>query len=106
MPLAEQKCEPYHAGTQPLAQDRAEELLEEVPLWTLEDKLIQREFRFDDFVGSIAFVNKVADLAEEQDHHPDIHISYNRVLLELSTHKVGGLTDNDFILAAKVDALA
>jgi 4a-hydroxytetrahydrobiopterin dehydratase len=105
MALAEQKCEPYRAGTMPLPQDRAEELLEEIPLWTLEDKMVQREFRFNDFRESIAFVNKVAEVAEEQDHHPDIHISYNRVLLELSTHKIGGLTDNDFILAARVDRI-
>jgi len=103
MPLAEQKCEPRHEGTPPLSPDRAEELLEEVPLWTLEDKSIEREFRFKDFREAMGFVNKIADIAEQQDHHPDLYISYNKVRVQLSTHKIGGLSENDFIVAAKID---
>jgi 4a-hydroxytetrahydrobiopterin dehydratase len=63
-----------------------------------------KEFKFVDFIGAINFVNLVADIAEEEGHHPDIHIFYNKVRLELSTHAIGGLSENDFILAAKIDA--
>lgn len=65
----------------------------------------QREFRFKDFGKAMEFVNEVAEVAEEQDHHPDICVFYNKVNLTLSTHKIGGLSRNDFILAAKIDEL-
>ncbi|MDO8684964.1 MAG: 4a-hydroxytetrahydrobiopterin dehydratase [Armatimonadota bacterium] len=106
MELVEQKCEPCRAGTPALSREEAEELLEEVPMWTLKDDSIEREFRFNDFREAIGFVNKVAEIAEAEDHHPDIHIHYNKVRLELSTHKIGGLSNNDFILAAKIDKVA
>ena len=60
---------------------------------------------FKNFIGALAFVNKVGDLAEAEGHHPDIHISYNKVQLTLTTHAIGGLSENDFILAAKIDSL-
>ena len=84
----------------------AGELATSVPQWTLLEKQIEREFKFKDFRQAMAFVNRVADAANEQDHHPDIQISYSRVRLTLSTHKIGGLSQNDFILAAKIDRLA
>ena len=67
--------------------------------------MIERQFRFKDFREAIAFVNKVADLAESEGHHPDIFISWNKVRLTLTTHKIGGLSRNDFVLAAKIDEL-
>ncbi|MDO8588521.1 MAG: 4a-hydroxytetrahydrobiopterin dehydratase [Armatimonadota bacterium] len=106
MTLAESKCAPCRADTPPLTAEQAEEMLEEVPMWTLKDNAIEREFRFNDFRQAIDFVTKVADIAEQQDHHPDIHISYNKVRLELSTHKIGGLSENDFIMAAKIDRIS
>jgi 4a-hydroxytetrahydrobiopterin dehydratase len=105
MTLAEQKCETCRAGTPTLSKEEAGEMLQETPNWVLKDKAIEREFKFGDFREAIDFVNAVADVAEPQDHHPDIHISYNKVRLELSTHKIGGLSRNDFILAAKIDKL-
>ena len=75
------------------------------PWEVLDGKKIKREFKFKDFKEAIGFVNKVAALAESEGHHPDIHIFYNRVVLELTTHAVGGLSENDFILAAKIDQL-
>lgn len=82
--------------------------LPEVPGWELagekKDRLVRR-FEFRDFREAIAFVEKVAELAEAEDHHPDILISYNKVRLELWTHAVGGLSENDFIMAAKVNRL-
>ncbi len=105
MNLAEQKCEPCAAGSLPLSAREAEELFQEVPKWSLKEKSIEREFRFQDFRQAVRFVNKIAAVAEEEGHHPDIFISYNRVRLVLSTHKIGGLSRNDFILAAKIDRL-
>lgn len=103
--LVEQKCVPCQAGEPPLSAAEAEAPAREAPRWALEDKAIERKFQFKDFAEAMGFVNKVAAIAEEQGHHPDIHISWNRVRLTLSTHKIGGLSRNDFILAAKIDAL-
>ena len=105
MTLTAQKCKPCEKGTPPLSAEEAGELAKDVPAWTLHEQSIEREFRFSDFREAIDFVDRVADLAEEEGHHPDIHISYSRVRLELSTHKIGGLSQNDFILAAKIDEL-
>jgi 4a-hydroxytetrahydrobiopterin dehydratase len=104
MRLADEQCERANAVA-PLVAEEARELARSVPLWTLSRKWIKREFKFDDFRQAMAFVNRVADAAEKQVHHPDIFISYDRVLLTLSTHNVGGLSRNDFILAARIDAL-
>ena len=106
MKLAEQSSKPLQAGTAPLSRKEAQDLQREVPKWILGEKAIEREFRFKDFRQAMDFVNKVASLANEQDHHPDIFISYNKVKLTFSTHKIGGLSLNDFIVAAKVDLLA
>lgn len=105
MELIEQKCEPCAADGTPLSAREAEELFREVPKWSLKEKSIERELRFKDFRQAMDFVNKVAAIAEEEGHHPDIFISYDRVRLFLSTHKIGGLSRNDFILAAKIDRL-
>lgn len=114
--LTKKKCVPCEAGTPPLPRSREEELLSEVPGWKLLRRpatrkepvgvhKLQRKLKFKDFVEAMEFVNKVADLAESEGHHPDITIVYSRVTLELFTHEAGGLTENDFILAAKIDNL-
>ena len=77
-----------------------------VPGWAREGDSIKREFKFDDFQGSVDFVNRITPPAEEMNHHPDIAISWNKVELTLSTHSEGGLTESDFELAARIDALA
>lgn len=105
MRLSEQKCEPCAAGTPPLSREQAEQLLAETPDWTLADGAIERDFEFADFRRAIAFINEVADVAEEEGHHPDISIYYNKVHLRLTTHKIDGLSRNDFILASKIDGL-
>lgn len=102
MNLAKEKC---RADVVSLSVAEAKKLALEVPEWSLRDKAIEKEFKFKSFRQAMDFVNKVADVAEEQDHHPDIFISYNKVRLTLSTHKVGGLSRNDFILAAKIGQL-
>ncbi len=106
MKLAEMTCNPIKKGTAPLFRAEAEALMPQIPAWSIGDKEIKREFRFKDFLEAMNFVNKTAMAANEQDHHPDIFISYNLVQLTLSTHKIGGLSLNDFILAAKIDLLA
>ncbi len=93
-------------GIKPFSFSDAKKYLDEVQGWTLDEeaKKISKEFRFKDFIGAINFVERVADVAEMEGHHPDIHVHYNKVLLELSTHAIGGLSENDFIVAAKIDA--
>ncbi len=105
MKLAEQACNPVQADTAPLSHKETEILIREIPQWSLSEKSIQRESRFKDFRQAMHFVNDVAAIANDQDHHPDIFISYNKVQLTLSTHKIGGLSLNDFIMAAKIDLL-
>lgn len=105
MKLLDQKCSSITVGTPPISVEEANKLGTEIPLWTLADKSISREFMFPDFNHAMQFVNGVAELANQENHHPDIHISYNKVRLELSTHKIGGLSINDFILAVKIDHL-
>ena len=105
--LASKSCVPCRGGIDPLSQADARRLLEGTPGWLLgEDaKRLERRFEFRDFVEAMKFVNRVADLAEQEGHHPDIAIHWNSVDLVLWTHKIGGLHENDFILAAKVDRL-
>ena len=93
-------------GVVRLAAGEIEKMIGSVPGWTLGEGAIEREFHFGNFRSAIEFVNKVADLAEEEEHHPDIFIFYNKVRLILSTHKVGGLSGKDFVLAEKIDRLA
>ena len=80
--------------------------LKKIPEWELEKKHIERTFEFDDFSDSIDFVNSVAEVAGEEEHHPDIDIRYNKVRLLLTTHSKGGLTELDFALAERIDTLA
>jgi 4a-hydroxytetrahydrobiopterin dehydratase len=79
--------------------------LKKLPEWELEKKHIERLFEFDDFSQAIEFVNGVAEIAEEEDHHPDIDIRYGKVRIALSTHSEGGITDLDFEIAEKIDTL-
>jgi 4a-hydroxytetrahydrobiopterin dehydratase len=105
MPLADEQCAPIPAGTQPLTDAQASELAPQVARWRVADASLVREVKFPGFPQAIAFVNAVAALAEQCAHHPDIDIRYNKVRLVLSTHRIGGLSRNDFILAAQIDAI-
>ncbi len=105
--LLKKKCVPCEKkGMKPLARADAQDYLDELIGWTMDPdaKKISKEYKFQDFIGAINFVERVADVAEMEGHHPDIHIHYNKVLLELSTHAIGGLSENDFIVATKIDA--
>ncbi len=105
--LAGKPCVPCRGGIPPLTGDAARELLAGTPGWRLEEKgtRLLRSFEFRDFLGAMKFVNRVADVAEQEGHHPDIAIHWNKVELTLWTHKIAGLHENDFILAAKVNRL-
>ena len=108
MDLLKKKCVPCEGGALPLTGEEAKKYMDMVSGWSLDAKgqKISKEFKFKDFIGAINFVERVADVANMEDHHPDIHIHYNKVLLELWTHAIGGLSENDFIVAAKVNAIA
>ncbi len=89
----------------PLSNEAIQDLLSKTPGWALRGKTIERGFQLKDFRQAMAFVNKVAEIAEQQDHHPDILISYNKVTLTLSTHTIRGLSRKDFKLAAKINLM-
>ena len=105
--LVSRKCEPCRGGVPPLSEDEARKLTEETPNWAVveDGKRLVRTVELEDFKAAMEFVNRVADVAEAEGHHPDIAIHWNRVALVLWTHKIGGLHENDFILAAKIDRL-
>lgn len=103
--LIQRFCVACEAGTPPMSMEQAREIMSQVHGWELQENKLTRRFRFKDFKEAMAFVNKVADLAESEGHHPDIYISWNRVRLELTTHAIKGLSENDFIMAAKVSEM-
>ena len=105
--LRTKHCVAYHGATEPLSPPRAHELLAQIEGWTLIDngRAIRRCFEFTDFYATIAFVNAVAWIAHREDHHPDMKVGYRRCKVRYSTHVAGGLTENDFICAAKVNDL-
>lgn len=105
MELMQKKCVPCEGGMPAMGTEQACSLIPQVPGWELIGSTLERKFKFKNFLGSMEFVNKVAQLAEAEGHHPDIHISWNRVTLTLTTHAIKGLSENDFIMAAKINAL-
>ncbi len=107
MTLADKHCVPCEGGTIPLSISQAKELLKQASGWALgeDGKWIIKQFRFSDFAEAMRFADKITPIAEREGHHPDLHISYGKVVVELSTHAIKGLSENDFILAAKIDAL-
>ena len=105
MDLTQKKCIPCEAGTLPLNEEKVNELLKEIPAWTLKDNHLYKKFKFRNFVEAMKFINSVADIAEQEGHHPDFCVHYNKVEIELWTHAINGLSENDFIIAAKIDKL-
>jgi 4a-hydroxytetrahydrobiopterin dehydratase len=106
--LTQRHCRACEGGVPPLSTEQVRENLRAVPQWRLTDdgKRIRREWRVKDFATALDFFARVGQVAEAEDHHPDLHLTgYRNVAIELSTHAVGGLTENDFILAAKIDQL-
>ena len=106
--LAKKQCVPCRGGVPRLAGTELEALMAELGGgWNLvEEHHLEKEYRFSDFLGALEFTNRVGGIAEEQGHHPDIYLSWGRVELKIWTHKIDGLTESDFILAAKADEAA
>ncbi|MEW5702809.1 MAG: 4a-hydroxytetrahydrobiopterin dehydratase [Candidatus Zixiibacteriota bacterium] len=104
--LSQKSCIPCRGGVPPLRGAELAALAAQVKDWTVADEHdIRREFRFPDFASALAFVNRVGALAEQQGHHPDIYLAWGKVEIRIWTHKIDGLTESDFILAAKIDRL-
>jgi 4a-hydroxytetrahydrobiopterin dehydratase len=105
--LAQRKCEACEGGTPPASPERIAELQAEIdPAWQVEEGTrLRRAFKFPDFTDAFGFATRVALVAESEGHHPDFDLGWGRVVLVLTTHAAGGLTDNDFIMAAKIDRL-
>lgn len=106
--LAKKKCVPCEGNVPPLTPEAAMELHTQLnPEWHVIDDahMLTRHFTFKDFAETMAFVNKVATIAEDEGHHPDLTVSYGGATVELMTHAIGGLSENDFIVAAKIDEL-
>jgi len=106
-PLVKRKCKPCEKGTEPLPLSAAQTLLQDIKGWELIDgKTLRKALRAKDFLDAVGLIQRIAPIAEAEDHHPDLHLTgYRRLTIELSTHAIGGLSENDFILAAKIDQL-
>jgi len=105
MDLADNKCVPCRGGVPPMEREKAEEMLKQLDSgWTLnKDGHLERLYTFKDFAQALAFVNKVGAVAEEEGHHPDLYLAWGKCKIELWTHKIKGLTESDFYMAAKSD---
>lgn len=104
--LARRSCVPCRGGVPALSAERIRPLLEQVPGWkVVRSHHLKREFCFPDFAAALRFVNRVGRLAEQEQHHPDLLLAWGRVVVTLWTHKIDGLTESDFILAAKINQL-
>ncbi|MGH9519730.1 MAG: 4a-hydroxytetrahydrobiopterin dehydratase [Terriglobales bacterium] len=103
--LLQRRASPLPAGTPALAQSDVKNLLTQIPAWeAVEGHHLRRQYKFADFAGALRWVNRIGAIAEAEQHHPDIELGWGRVVVTTYTHSVGGLSINDFILAAKIDA--
>ena len=105
--LTARHCKPCEGGVPAMSESDARELLQQIPEWTIAEggKAIRREFKFKNFHRTMEFVNALAWIAHQEDHHPDLEVGYNRCAVRFSTHAIDGLSENDFICAAKIDSL-
>ena len=106
MALKDKECIPCRGGVPPLTEREIEPFIKELADWqVIEGKKIRKEIKFDDFAQSMEMANRIAELAEREGHHPDLLVRWGELVIEIWTHKVDGLTESDFILAAKIDDL-
>lgn len=103
--LGSHRCKPCAEDTAPMKDDVAKANLSALPGWESDGKVIRKKFSFGNFYETMSFVNAVAWIANRQDHHPDLQVSYRNCIVQYTTHKIGGLSENDFICAAKIEAL-
>ena len=105
MELNKKKCVPCEAGMPPMNREEIEKYSKLVAGWGLKNGKLYRSFKFKDFKETLKFVNKVGEIAEKEGHHPDIYFTWGKCTIELYTHAIKGLSENDFILAAKIDKI-
>lgn len=105
MDLLKKKCVPCEGGVKPFGAAEAKKYLKEVEGWSVRNNKLAKRLVFRDFLELIKFINRLAKLAEKEGHHPDFAVHYSKLDLEIWTHAIGGLSENDFILAAKIDRL-
>ena len=107
MDLTQKVCRACEGDVAPLNRVEAEVLLKQIPGWNVSEdaKLLSREFKFKDFAEALAFTNKIGAIAESEGHHPDLELGWGRVRVSLATHAIKGLSENDFIVAAKINTL-
>jgi len=104
--LASKTCVPCKGGTLPLVGAALQPLLEQLDGWeVVREHHLRRELKFPDFAAALAFVNRVGEIAEQEGHHPDIYFTWGKARVEIWTHKIDGLTESDFVLAAKIDRI-
>ena len=103
--LAAKQCKPCEGNVSPLSSAEITELMKQLDEWELFDRIIGKVYNFKNYYQVMAFVNIVAWISHREDHHPDITLGYNKCRIEYTTHAIGGLSENDFICAAKIDAL-
>ncbi len=103
--LVTKHCKPCEGGTVPYDAEQTREMLKQLKAWIVEDGKLVKLYPFKNYYETMAFVNALAWISHREDHHPDLQVSYNKCRVEYSTHAVGGLSENDFICAAKADAL-
>ena len=104
-PLAQKRCKPCEGGVKPFTADETKQLLQDMKGWAIEHGRLAKTFAFQNYYETMAFVNALAWISHREDHHPDLGVHYNKCRVEYSTHAIGGLSENDFICAAKCDAL-
>src|SRR3990167_405300 len=103
--LTSKRCKPCEGGVPPLSQAEADNMMKQLEGWQQSDNLIDKTYRFKNYYQTIAFVNAIAWMAHREDHHPNLAVAYDSCRVEYSTHAINGLSENDFICAAKADAL-
>ena len=103
--LAEKRCKPCEGGTLPYTEAQTKEMLKKLKAWTVDKGMLVKVYPFKNYYETMAFVNALAWISHREDHHPDVEVGYNKARVAYVTHAIGGLSENDFICAAKADAL-
>jgi 4a-hydroxytetrahydrobiopterin dehydratase len=106
MGLEQKKCVPCEGGVPKLGEPEIQQLLQQVHGWQAREEKLHKSYTFKDFVQAVKFINRLAEIAEGEGHHPDFCVHYNRIEVTLWTHAIDGLSENDFILAAKLDTIS
>lgn len=105
MDFSKKKCVPCEGGVDPIGESSAKKMLKDIPGWQIVNAKLKREFKFKNFIESLNFTNKVGIIAEKEQHHPDIELGWGYCNVTIFTHAIGGISENDIILAAKINEI-